>query len=102
VAFALLASLGAPSAFAQAISSLKAQTTVEEAEREYPGLPNDPRVARFPDIVKPFGFESGRWEALKAKMQSGDQLWKYSDGVASGFALVRDGRVIDSINTLMR
>jgi hypothetical protein len=68
--------------------------TVSEAEAAYPGYP------RKRGAEKPFGFENARWEALKAAMREGDDLyafctspesWRALAG-AAGIALVRDGR----------
>lgn len=86
---------------------LDEKITVEEAERQNPGLPNDDRAERFPEIRKPFGFLSPKWDALKAQMQPGDELWTFSSSAESwqnlagraGIALVRDKKVIATIVT---
>jgi hypothetical protein len=83
--------------------------TVEEAERLHPGLAGDSRAERHPHIVKPFGFQSGEWEALKAQIEPGDQLLEYATSADSwahlagraGIKLVRDGEVIADIVTMM-
>jgi hypothetical protein len=51
--------------------------SVAEAETDHPGI-NDERVQRFPDIARPFGFQNGEWEALKAQMQPGDEIWTFA------------------------
>jgi hypothetical protein len=75
--------------------------TVAEAEAAYPGITDD-RAQRFPDAAKPFGFENGEWEALKAQMLPGDELWTFASPAESwqhlagrsGIALVRDGNPV--------
>jgi hypothetical protein len=77
---------------------LQKPISVAEAEAAYPGITDD-RVKRFPDAAKPFGFKNAEWEALRAEMQPGDQLWTFSSPPASwqglagrsGIALVRNG-----------
>src|SRR5690349_9087448 len=78
---------------------LGAQITIEEAERRYPGHPDDPRIARFPEIGKPFGFLSEQWDKLKSQIQPGDELRVFAGPTSGGFALVRDGKVIAYITT---
>jgi len=88
---------------------LQEKVTVEEAERQHPGLPNDERVKRFPKIAKPFGFMSDEWEALKARMLPGDELWTFSSpsdsfrhlGGREGIALVRNNKIIVALVTMM-
>lgn len=88
---------------------LDEKITIEEAERRHPGMPDDDRVQRFPEIRKPFGFLSPKWDALKAQMQPDDELWTFSSppkswedlAGRSGIALVRDKTVIASIVTMM-
>lgn len=88
---------------------LREKITVEEAERRHPGLPHDERARRFPEIRKPFGFLSAQWEELKAKMQPGDELWEFRSppeswkhlAGAGGVAVLRDGKVIASLFTIM-
>jgi len=75
--------------------------TVAQAEAENPGITDD-RVAKYPDAAQPFGFRHGDWEALKAQMQPGDELWTFASPPESwqhlagraGIALVRDGNPI--------
>ena len=62
----------------------------------------DDRIEKYPDAAKPFGFKHGEWEALKAQMRPGDQLWTFASPAESwehlagraGIALVRDGNTI--------
>lgn len=61
-----------------------------------------------PDPI-PFGFENARWQNLLDQMQEGDELWEYCSSPDSwrhlagraGIDLVRNGKDIDSIVTLM-
>jgi len=85
------------------------QITVEEAERENPPLLDDDRTGRFPHIRKPFGFLSEKWEALKAQIQPGDELWEYESPAESwqrlagraGIVLLRRGVPVAEILTRM-
>jgi hypothetical protein len=60
-------------------------------------------------LVKPFGGQNDRWEALKTRMQPGDELWTFASSDQSwrdlagraGIALVRDGEIIDQLITMM-
>ena len=87
---------------------LDKKITVEAAEASHPGI-SDERVERFPDLAKPFGGQSARWDALKAEMRPGDEIWTFSSpeeswrhlAGRSGVALVRQGKVIMTIVTLM-
>jgi hypothetical protein len=87
---------------------LDEEITVEEAERRHPGI-TDERVARHPELGRPFGGLSPQWEQLKAQMQPGDQLWTFASKPDSwrhlagraGVALIRDGAAIAVITTLM-
>jgi hypothetical protein len=62
-----------------------------------------------PEGGVPFGGQNERWERLKASLQSGDQIWAfYSPPVTwehcagrSGVAVVREGRVVDCLITMM-
>ena len=82
--------------------------SVEDAEMAHPGI-NDERVQRFPDIARPFGFQNGEWEALKAQMQPGDEIWTFAspedswihDAGRAGVALVRAGAAIKAVVTVM-
>lgn len=86
------------------------RTTVVELEREYAAVKKDPkRVRRFPELAKPFGFMNREWEAIKARMQPGDELWEcctpiesWNEGMGSSWVeLVRDGKPIASLVTKM-
>ena len=87
---------------------LDKKISVAEAEAEHPGI-RDERVQRFPDAAKPFGFRNKAWEAIKAAMQPGDELWTFSSPADSwqhlagraGVALVRDGNPIEALVTVM-
>jgi hypothetical protein len=87
---------------------LDKKISVEEAEAAHPGI-NDDRVQRFPEAAKPFGFQSQAWEALKAAMQPGDELWTFASPAKSwedlagraGIAVVRDGNPIKMLVTVM-
>jgi hypothetical protein len=87
---------------------LDKKTSVAEAEAAHPGV-NDERVQRMPEIAKPFGFLNSQWEALKAEMQPGDELWSFASPPQSwedlagraGVALVRDGNPIKVVLTVM-
>ena len=79
------------------------KTTVAEAEAKYPGKPN------VPGMEKPFGYINVKWEALKAEMHPGDELYAFRSPPESwqalagrmGYALVRDGRVVREVVTLL-
>jgi len=89
-------------------SWLDKKITIAEAEAEHPGI-RDERVQRFPDAAKPFGFRNGQWEAIKAAMQPGDELWTYASPAKSwedlagraGIAVVRDGNPVMVLTTMM-
>jgi hypothetical protein len=83
---------------------LKKRTTIEEVEAA--SMVRDPELG--PDPV-PFGFINDKWQALLAQMQPGDELWEFSSSQESwqalagraGFAVVRNGKVIASMVTMM-
>jgi hypothetical protein len=87
---------------------LDKKITIAEAEAEHPGI-NDERVQRFPDAAKPFGFKNGQWEAIKAAMQPGDELWTFASPAKSwedlagraGIAVVRDGNPVMVLTTML-
>jgi hypothetical protein len=87
---------------------LQEKLSVAGAEAAHPGI-NDDRAVRFPDAGKPFAFQHGEWEELKAAMLPGDELWAFSSPAESwehlagraGFAVVRDGVPIKIIVTVM-
>lgn len=80
------------------------QMTVAEAESL--NLVHDERLGPQPI---PFGFSNESWQSLLAKMRPGDEVWQFSSPVESwedlsgrmGYAVVRDGEVIEHIVTLM-
>jgi len=87
---------------------LDKKVTIAEAEAEHPGI-RDERVQRFPDAAKPFGFKSVQWEAIKAAMQPGDELWTIMSPKESwenlagraGIAVVRDGIPVMVMTTML-
>jgi hypothetical protein len=87
---------------------LDKKITIAEAEAEHPGI-KDERVQRFPDAAKPFGFKNGQWEAIKAAMQPGDELWTFASLAKSwedlagraGIAVVRDGNPVMVLTTML-
>ena len=87
---------------------LDKKITIAEAEAEHPGI-KDERVQRFPDAAKPFGFKNGQWEAIKAAMQPGDELWTFASPAKSwedlagraGIAVVRDGNPVMVLTTML-
>jgi hypothetical protein len=89
-------------------SWLDKKITIAEAEAEHPGI-NDERVQRFPDAAKPFGFRNGQWEAIKAAMQPGDELWTFASPAKSwedlagraGIAVVRGGNPVMVLTTML-
>jgi len=82
----------------------KKYNSVEEVEAEH--MVTDPRLGIAP---MPFGFNNNEWRELLAQMQDGDELWTFStsdeswDNMAgrAGVSLVRRGKIIDSIVTMM-
>lgn len=87
---------------------LDERITVAEAERRHPGI-RDERLARHPELGRPFGGLNAEWEALKAQMEPGDELWTFLSSAESwrrlagraGVALLRDGTAIAVITTMM-
>jgi hypothetical protein len=77
--------------------------TIEEIEAANLS-PNDGRVPHVP-----FGFESARWEQFKAQMQPGDLIYAFESAPETwsalagraGYVLVREGKPIAQIVTLM-
>jgi hypothetical protein len=86
------------------IEWLQKRVTVEEAEAAETLV--DKRLG--PDPV-PFGFGNAKWKQLIAQMREGDELWSFRSPRETwanmsgrmGYSLVRGGRVISSIVTLM-
>jgi hypothetical protein len=80
--------------------------SVAEAEAEYPGV-RDERAKQHPALARPFGALNAKWEALKADIRPGDELWTFSSpprtwedlAGRAGIALVRDGQAIEVIVT---
>ncbi len=87
---------------------LQQKTTLEQVEAENTPKASKERVAKFPVLAKPFGFQNPDWETLKALMQPGDEIWTFSSPGESwaalagraGIAIVRQGRVIGAIVTM--
>ena len=83
---------------------LKQQLTVDEAESAH--QVSDERLGPGP---VPFGFMNRDWRALLAQMREGDEFWEFCSPPESwehlagreGIALVREGKVIGTILTLM-
>jgi hypothetical protein len=58
---------------------------------------------------RPFGYQHRKWERLKSNMLEGDELWEFCSPEHTwihlmgrqGYAVVRDGQVVDSIYTSM-
>lgn len=88
---------------------MSGKITIEEAERRNPGVTDDDRLARHPELAKPFGALNSEWERLKAEIKPGDELWTFTSPIESwsqlagraGLALVRGGCVIAAITTIM-
>ena len=77
--------------------------SVAEAEAANPGISDD-RVRRFPEAAKPFGFQNRDWEAFKAAMKPGDEIWTFATpwhtrAGSVGIALVRDGSPVKVLTT---
>ena len=75
--------------------TLTTKTTVQEAEAAHCSTGN------------PFGYLHKQWEMLKARMQPGDELWDFDNGLhdqlagRNGYKLVRQGRVIAQVTTMV-
>jgi hypothetical protein len=83
------------------LNSKTQKVTIEQAEAKH--MVKDKRLGKKPI---PFGFQYGRWHALRAKMRDGDELWEYNHYVGPlfaewGIALIRSGEVVDHIVTGM-
>lgn len=95
-------------------SELIERKTIAELEAENTLRPDQihesdrtgPRAAM---MLQPFGGLNAKWEALKARMQPGDELWTFASSPQSwrdlagraGIALVRDGQIIERLVTMM-
>lgn len=94
---------------ADAIESwLTERVSVEEAEVR--STPTPDQLARNPRMPnKPFGFDNERWEILKTQMIDGDELWYFCSPQETwrklygraGLAVVRGGRVVETLVLLM-
>ncbi len=82
------------------------QKRVTVAEAEAANMVESDQLG--PDPV-PFGFQNNEWRALLAQMQEGDELWEFCSSWESwqnlagraGIALVRNGEVVASVDTMM-
>jgi hypothetical protein len=62
-----------------------------------------------PEGSVPFGGQNDKWERLKASLQTGDEIWAFCSppeswercAGGSGVAVVRKGRVVDCLVTMM-
>jgi hypothetical protein len=87
---------------------LQERISIEEAERRFTPMLDD-RTNHLPELRKPFGFVNGRWEKLKARVQTGDEIWTFRSppetwedlAGKAGVALVRENKVIDAVVTVM-
>ncbi len=60
-------------------------------------------------MLKPFAGLNAEWEAMKARLQPGDELWTFASSKESwrnlagraGIALVRNGQIIERLVTMM-
>ena len=55
---------------------LRKKITVAEAEADNPGISDD-RLSHYPKADRPFGLLNREWEALKAAIKPGDELWSF-------------------------
>jgi hypothetical protein len=87
---------------------LQERISIEEAERRFTPMPDD-RTIHAPELRKPFGFLNAKWEELKTRMQTGDEIWTFRSppetwqdlAGRAGVALVREHKVIDAVVTAM-
>jgi hypothetical protein len=83
---------------------LQRQTTVGKAEREH--LVTDESLG--PEAV-PFGHQHENWLRFKSQMKEGDELWEFSSPPPTwerlagrrGFCILRGGRIVASLITMM-
>lgn len=89
-------------------SWLTERVTTEQAEKAFTPTPD--QLARNPKMLnKPFSADNHRWESLKSRMNAGDELWYFCSppetwrhlAGRAGVALVRDGKVIETLIVLM-
>ena len=79
------------------------KVTLEEIE-ENNLYPDDGRVPHVP-----FGFAHAKWVQWKAQIREGDELYYFSSSAEAwrnlagreGYALIREGQVVDTMVTLM-
>jgi hypothetical protein len=79
-------------------------TTVENAERDH--LVTDERLGPHP---VPFGFQHDSWLQFKSLIRESDELWEFSSPPPTwerlagrrGLCLLRNGRIVASLITLM-
>jgi len=113
-AFAAPAALHAAENPVNAKSELIERKTVAELEAENTLRPDqlsqsDQTGPRAAMMLKPFAFLNDKWEALKARMQPGDELWTFASSPQSwrdlagraGIALVRNGQIVERLVTMM-
>lgn len=82
----------------------KTKTTVEECEIKY--LIEIEELASSP---VPFGFQHQEWLNFKNQIQEGDELWEFFSPPSTwkhlcgraGICIVRNGKIIDSLVTVM-
>jgi len=95
-------------------SELIERKTIAELEAEHTRRPDQihesdrsgPRAAM---LLQAFGGLNAKWEALKASMQPGDELWTFASSPESwrdlagreGIALVRNGQIVERLVTMM-
>ena len=83
---------------------LDRKTTIAKCEKN--NLIEDERLGTSP---VPFGFQHNEWLDFKSQIQKGDELWEFCSPMESwehlcgraGICIVRDGKIIDSIITVM-
>jgi hypothetical protein len=82
---------------------MEKEYTIEEIEATHT-YPNDGRVPHVP-----FGFGNAEWLSFKSKIRPGDKILDFSSSAHSwqnlagraGYILVRGGKVIDTLVTIM-
>jgi hypothetical protein len=113
-AFAAPAALHAAENLVDAKSELIERKTVAELEAENTRRPDqihesDRTGPRAEMMRRPFAGLNAEWEALKARMQPGDELWTFASSPQSwrdlagraGIALVCNGQIIERLVTMM-
>ena len=87
---------------------LQERISIAEAEHRFTPIPDD-RTNHVPELRKPFGFVNAKWEELKTRMQTGDEIWIFRSppetwqdlAGTAGVALVREHKIIDAVVTAM-